>query len=121
QHEVRLTRSDGGTVRAGEARELQRSIRRAGTFVELVPALGEHVDRGAVLYRVHGELLRDELPRLERSGGLGDERAGVLSRVHGERVAEELPRLEGSVVLGDERAVDRDPAFAFRLLVDIAI
>ena len=92
QHEVRLTRSDGGTVRAVEARELQRSIRRAGTFVELVPALGEHVDRGAVLYRVHGELLRDELPRLERS-----------------------------VVLGDERAVDRDPAFAFRLLVDIAI
>src|SRR4029453_9947588 len=92
QHEVRLTRSDGGTVRAGEARELQRSIRRAGTFVELVPALGEHVDRGAVLYRVHGELLRDELPRRERS-----------------------------VVRGDERAVDRDPAFAFRLLVDIAI
>jgi uncharacterized membrane protein len=59
--------------------------------VELVPAIGEHVRRGQLLFRVFGGSPRD------------------------------LGRIERSVILADERNFEDDPAFAFRLLVDIAI
>ena len=45
---------------------------------------------------------------------------GALLNVHGPR---ELPkhRLWRGLVLGDERTIDNDPAFAIRMLVDVAI
>jgi uncharacterized membrane protein len=59
--------------------------------VRLVPAVGDHVPAGGTLLEVFG-------PR-------------------------ELPerRLRRGVVLGDERTIDDDPAFAIRMLVDVAI
>ena len=59
--------------------------------IRLVPAVGDHVPAGGTLLHVYG-------PR-------------------------ELPerRLRRAVALGDERTMDDDPAFAIRLLVDVAI
>jgi uncharacterized membrane protein len=59
--------------------------------IECVPAVGEYIPAGGVLLHVYG------------------------SRQLPER------RLRRSVVLGDERTLDDDPAFAFRMLVDVAI
>jgi uncharacterized membrane protein len=59
--------------------------------VELVPAIGDHVPGGGTLLNVYG-------PR-------------------------QLPerQLRRGVLLGDERTLDDDPAFAIRMLVDVAI
>lgn len=89
--EVRFRGRCGGTIQALVERDLRRYADHTGGFVELVPAVGEHVHHGSLLYLVHGEL-----PSAERA------------------------RLERSVVIGDERTVDHDPAFAIRLMVDIA-
>lgn len=59
--------------------------------IEVVPAPGDHVPAGAVLLSIYGQ------------------------RAIPER------RLRRHLVLGDERAIDQDPAFALRLLVDVAI
>jgi uncharacterized membrane protein len=59
--------------------------------IQLVPAIGDHVPAGGTLLNVYG--LR-ELP--ERW-------------------------LRRAVILGDERTLDDDPAFAIRMLVDVAI
>jgi uncharacterized membrane protein len=59
--------------------------------IQLVPAIGDHVPAGSTLLNVYGP---HELP--ER-------------------------RLRRAVVLGDERTIDDDPAFAIRMLVDVAI
>jgi uncharacterized membrane protein len=65
--------------------------RRGDAAVELVAAVGDHVPAGGLLLRVHGRV--------------------PLSERH----------LRGAVVLGDERTLDDDPAFALRVLVDVAI
>jgi uncharacterized membrane protein len=70
---------------------LVRLARRGDAVIELVPAVGDHVPAGGALLHVYGER---RLP--ER-------------------------RLRRSVVLGDERTLDDDPAFALRVLVDVAI
>lgn len=72
-------------------RELVDLARRAGCALELVPAMGDFVIKGAPLFRV-----------------LGDARG--LDR-------ERLRRL---VVLSDERTHHDDPAYGFRKLVDVA-
>jgi len=59
--------------------------------VELVPAIGDHVPGGGILLNVYG-------PR---------------------QLPERQPRR--GVLLGDERTLDDDPAFAIRMLVDVAI
>ena len=64
---------------------------RYDALVELVPAVGGHVSSGGRLLNVYGS---HQLP--ER-------------------------RLRRYVALGDERTVDDDPAFALRMLVDVAI
>jgi uncharacterized membrane protein len=64
---------------------------RYDAVIRLVPAVGDHVPGGGTLLRVYGSR---ELP--ER-------------------------RLRRTVVLGDERTIDDDPAFAIRMLVDVAI
>lgn len=72
-------------------RELVDLARRADCALELVPAMGDFVIKGAPLFRV-----------------LGDAR-GLDRR-----------RLRGLVVLSDERTHSDDPAYGFRKLVDVA-
>ncbi|WP_405065910.1 DUF2254 domain-containing protein [Kribbella sp. NBC_01510] len=45
----------------------------------------------------------------------------VLMEVHGTASETDLRRLRGMVSLGHERTIDQDPAFALRIMVDIAI
>jgi uncharacterized membrane protein len=47
-------------------------------------------------------------------------RGGVLMEVHGQG-AVPAGELRGRLALGEERTIDQDPAFALRILVDIAI
>ena len=70
---------------------LVRLARRADAVIELVPAVGDHVPAGGLLLHVYG----------------------------GQRLPER--RLRRAVALGDERTLDDDPAFALRVLVDVAI
>jgi uncharacterized membrane protein len=46
---------------------------------------------------------------------------GVVMDVYGAPDPRVLRRLDGMVALGDERTIDQDPAFAMRIIVDIAI
>ena len=46
---------------------------------------------------------------------------GVMMDVYGESDPRVLRRLRGMVALGHERTIDQDPAFAVRIIVDIAI
>ncbi|HEY9294298.1 MAG TPA: DUF2254 family protein, partial [Microlunatus sp.] len=46
---------------------------------------------------------------------------GVLVDVYGPATARDVRRLRGMIALGHERTIDQDPAFALRILVDIAI
>jgi uncharacterized membrane protein len=89
--EVTLRHSYGASLTTIDRRAVVRWVRATGTVVELVPAIGEHVRQGTLLFRIYGGEPRD------------------------------LRRLERAVVLGDERNLDDDPAFAFRLLVDTAV
>jgi uncharacterized membrane protein len=69
-----------------------RLARQTGGFIEVLPRVGEYISRGAATLRVHG----------------------------GDRPPE--PRAAGRVlVLSRQRTIDQDPAFALRILVDIAI
>lgn len=65
--------------------------RHAGVTIRHMPAVGDVVVSGAEVFRVYGD---EPLPE----GGL-----------------------RAALVLGDERTLEDDPAFALRLLVDIAI
>ena len=88
---VTMRRSHGATVTTIDRQAVEHYVREHDVVVELVPAIGEHVREGDTLFRVYGA------------------------------AAPNLGVLEASVVLGDERNLDDDPAFAFRLLVDVAI
>ena len=46
---------------------------------------------------------------------------GVLVNVYGPATDRDARRIRGMVALGSERTIDQDPAFALRILVDIAI
>lgn len=89
--EVTLRGAYGATVVTIDFAAVEEFIERTGAIVELVPSIGEHVRRGSPLFRAYGH----------NTTGLRE--------------------LERSLVLGDERNLDNDPAFAFRLLVDIAV
>jgi uncharacterized membrane protein len=65
---------------------------RAGCVVELVPQVGDFVPVGEPLFRVHGA-----------GAGAIDDRA-----------------LRDCVALGIERTLEQDPAFGFRIIVDVA-
>jgi uncharacterized membrane protein len=80
-----------GTFLAFGARELVALARRAGCVLELVPQVGDFVAHGDPLFRIHPGEARV------------DERA-----------------LYGCVAFGPERTLEQDPAFAFRIMVDIA-
>jgi uncharacterized membrane protein len=65
---------------------------RAGCAIELVPQVGDFLATGEELFRLHGA-----------GAGSVDERS-----------------LRRSIALGQERTLEQDPAFGFRIIVDIA-
>jgi uncharacterized membrane protein len=83
-----------GSIQAIDAPGLVRFARRDGSTVVLNHATGDFVPAGAAVIRVYG-------------GEPGDHR--------------NEDRLRRMVVLGVERTIEQDPAFAVRIMVDIAI
>lgn len=82
-----------GAVQAMDVRGLVRWARKHDSLVVVAHTMGDFVPAGAELIRAYG--VRDTGPRDE-------------------------PRLRGMIVLGVERTVEQDPAFAIRIMVDIA-
>ena len=83
-----------GAVQAMDARGLARFARAHDCLVVVRPAVGDFVPEGAALLEVYG------------GDGLDAAAAG---------------RLRSMIVLGVERTIEQDPAFAIRVMVDIAI
>ena len=83
-----------GAVQALDAGGLTRFARERNCLVVVRPAVGDFVSESAVLFEVYG------------GAGL-DEAASE--------------RLRSMIVLGVERTIEQDPAFAIRVMVDIAI
>jgi len=81
----------GQVVVALHRRGLADIAERYDAVIELVPAVGDHVPAGGALLKVYGS----------------------------RRVPEQ--RLRRAIALGDERTIEDDPAFAIRMLVDVAI
>ncbi|MFI1396373.1 DUF2254 domain-containing protein [Streptomyces sp. NPDC020681] len=98
---ARIHCEHGGAIQAFNAAGLvAEAARHDCTFV--VPHLiGDFVPPGAVLVEVHG--------------------GTSASDVHGGRSVPDPDRVTGLVALGPERTIEQDPAFALRILVDIAI
>ena len=82
-----------GVVLAVDVAGLVEIATRAGCAIELVPQVGDFLATGEDVFRLHG-------------AGAGAVEEGDLCRC---------------VALGPERALENDPAFGFRILVDIAI
>ena len=89
---VIVQRKTSGVVLAFDAGGLCAIARRAGCVVELVPQVGDFLAVGAPLFRLHGK---------------------------GASAVDERELCDG-VALGVERTMEQDPAFGFRILVDIA-
>ena len=85
-----VTSKSGGVVLAFDMRGLVALGARHDCRIELVPQVGSYVAPGDPIFRIHG---------------------------NAELSAETLRH---SIALGDERTIEQDPAFAFRVIVDIA-
>ena len=83
-----------GAVQALDTTGLTRFARNSDCVVVVRPAVGDFVPEGAALFEVYG------------AGALDDAAAA---------------RLRSMIVLGVERTIEQDPAFAIRVMVDIAI
>ena len=81
---------EGGVVLAVDVPGLVAAARAADGVIELVPQVGDFVGRGDLLFRVFGARSLDEQV------------------------------LHQSIALGAERTIEQDPAFPFRIIVDIA-
>ena len=103
------------------ARDAEEAFDRSSPVQELRRAeVGEilvAVDRAALL-----RLAVDHDVVIELVSAVGDHIAtgGLILRVYGERPVPER-RFRAGLVFGDERTIEDDPAFAIRLLVDVAI
>jgi uncharacterized membrane protein len=80
-----------GVVLAFDPAGLAALARQADAVIEVVPQVGDFVAKGDVLYRLHPDAALDD------------------------RV------LQQSIAIGPERTMEQDPAFAFRIIVDIAV
>jgi uncharacterized membrane protein len=85
---------NGGSIQAIDAAGLVRFARDRQTTLVLQHVVGDFVPTGAAVIHVYG-------------GGAEDERS--------------QRRLRRMLVLGVERTIEQDPAFALRIMVDIAI
>jgi uncharacterized membrane protein len=83
-----------GSIQAVDAAGLVRLAREHDCTIVLNHAVGDFVPAGAPLTQVYGSII--DSGRVER-------------------------RLRGMIVLGVERTIEQDPAFALRVMVDIAI
>ena len=81
-----------GAVQAVDVRAVVAAADRYGSTIVLVRTVGDFVTRGTALVEVHGAALP--------AGGR---------------------HLRGLFALGRERTIEQDPAFALRILVDVAI
>jgi uncharacterized membrane protein len=81
-----------GVVAAVDRAALLRLARQTGGFVEVLPRVGEYVPTGTTVVRVHGG--------------------------HALQAPAQARRV---LMLTRQRTIDQDPAFALRILVDIAI
>jgi uncharacterized membrane protein len=90
--EVVAHEGQAAVIAAIDRAALLQLARDTGGFVEVVPTVGQYVAPGTPVLRVHG----------------GD---GAPRGAHARRV----------LVLARQRTIDQDPAFALRMLVDIAI
>jgi uncharacterized membrane protein len=91
---ARVVRSTGaGAIQAIDGRGLVHFAHQYDCRLVLRHAVGDFVPKGAALVEIHG----------------------------GDPGATAEPRLRGMVALGDERTIEQDPAFAIRIMVDIAI
>jgi uncharacterized membrane protein len=88
---LRSTRS--GTIQAVDTRGLTGLARRHGCLIVFRHSVGDFVPVGATILEIHGSMLPSAASR----------------------------RLSGMVALGAERTIEQDPAFACRVMVDIAI
>jgi uncharacterized membrane protein len=88
---LRSTRS--GTIQAIDTAGLTAIARDHGCLIVFQHSVGDFVPVGAAILEVHGSTL-----------------PGAVSR-----------HLAGMVALGAERTIEQDPAFAIRVMVDIAI
>ena len=86
-----VTSPQDGVFLAFDLEGIVALAQQAGCLVELVPQVGDFVAAGSPLFRIFG--------------GHGGPPASVLCQ---------------SVALGQERTMEQDPAFAFRIIVDIA-
>ena len=80
-----------GVIIAFDAPGLVELAKRNACIIELLPRVGDFVAAGTQLFRVYG--------------GAG----GITER-----------ELRRSIALGAERTMEQDPAFAFRIIVDVA-
>jgi uncharacterized membrane protein len=83
-----------GAVQAMDYGNLARFAHDAGCLVVVLPTVGDFVPAGAALFEVYG------------GRGVDDGAAETL---------------RSTMVLGVERTIEQDPAFAIRVMVDIAI
>ncbi len=90
-HPFTIANSADGVVLAFHVRGLVSLAERADCVIEMVPQVGDFVAAGDPLFRVY--------------------RGGVMPPAEA---------LRQSVAVGQERTLEQDPAFAFRILVDIA-
>jgi uncharacterized membrane protein len=84
--------SRAGTIQAVDLKGLLAVAERTGGLVVLARAVGDFVPEGSPLIYLFGE-----------------------------EPATSEKRLGGLIAIGDERTIDQDPAFALRILVDIAL
>jgi uncharacterized membrane protein len=89
---VTIPNAADGVVLAFDAEGLVALARQADCVIELAPQVGDFVAAGDPLFRVH-------------------QSTGAAVRAE---------RLAASVAVGQERTMEQDPAFAFRILVDVA-
>ena len=86
-----VTSPQDGVFLAFDLAGIVALARKADCVVELVPQVGDFVAADSVLFRIHG--------------GTGGPSARALCE---------------SVALGQERTLEQDPAFAFRIIVDVS-
>lgn len=80
-----------GAVRAFDVAGLMALAQEADCVIELAPQVGDFIAKGDPLFRIYGN-----------GAALSD------------------PVLQNAVAVGQERTLEQDPAFAFRIIVDVA-
>jgi uncharacterized membrane protein len=116
---------------AREAAQARMRIERAANpFHGSTPAAAISLGEGGAVHAIHLRgLIREALKRdcaIELTCSVGDftPPASPVIHLHNIQAAEQIPdarALAGMIALGQERSIEEDPAFALRIMVDIAI